>query len=85
MNPSSTLSALGFALPPPAYLFGAIVFGMVGLAAFRFGRRLQRPRTTWLGVALMAFPYAVSRTSWLYGLGLALCAGVLADWIWSDR
>jgi hypothetical protein len=31
-------------------------------------------------VALMAFPYAVSRTWMLYAAGVALCAG-----LWVDR
>lgn len=72
-------SALGFELPSPAYLFGALVFGLVGFAAWRIGRRRERPRTLWLGVALMAYPYLVSRTVLLYGIGLALCAGLLLD------
>jgi hypothetical protein len=83
MNPSEALrgaEALGFVLPSPAYLFGAIVFGIVGLVAWRFGRKGQRPRTQWLGMALMLFPYLVSQTIWLYLIGAALCAG-----IWLDR
>ena len=75
----SMLTAFGIDLPSPAYLFGAIVFGLVGLAAFRFGRRHGRRPTLWVGVALMLFPYAVSRTWVLYATGLALCAGLLLD------
>jgi hypothetical protein len=74
------LQALGFELPGPAYLFGAIVFGLVGLAAFRSGRRRSHPRRLWMGVALMVYPYAVSSTVWLYAIGAALCAG-----LWFDR
>ena len=80
MDPSSSLAALGLSWPTPAYLFGAIVFGIVGLVAFRLGRQRERPRTLWLGVALMAYPYAVSNTALLYAIGLALCAG-----LWLDR
>jgi hypothetical protein len=80
MNEIATLQSLGFELPSPAYIFGAIVFGLAGLAAWRHGRRTERPVTRWLGVALMFYPYAVSRTWLLYVIGLALCAGV-----WFDR
>lgn len=73
------LGALGLELPSPAYLFGAIVFGIVGLVAFRIGRRRGRRPTMWLGVALMLYPYLVSRTWLLYAAGLALCAGLLLD------
>ena len=83
MNPSEALqtaAALGLTLPSPAYLFGAIVFGLAGLAAWRVGRKEERPRTLWLGVTLMLYPYLVSQTWLLYVLGLVLCAG-----IWWDR
>lgn len=79
MNNLSALQPLGFTLPSPAYLFGAIVFGLVGLVAWRYGRKAQRPATKWLGVALMFYPYAVSRTWLLYLVGLLLCAGLLYD------
>jgi apolipoprotein N-acyltransferase len=79
MDELSALQSLGLELPSPAYMLGAIAFGLVGLVAFRRGRRLKRPRTLWLGVALMLYPYAISRTWLLYAVGLALCAGVAFD------
>jgi len=79
MEGLSALKALGLELPSPAYLAGAIVFGLIGWAAFRRGRRAGRPRTAWLGVALMLYPYAVSRTWLLYVVGLALCGVLLLD------
>ena len=66
--------ALGLTLPTPAYLFFAIVFGVAGIAAFRLGRRRERPPTVAMGVALMFYPYLVSSTAWLVAIGLALCA-----------
>ena len=79
MDELKTLQSLGLELPSPAYIFGAIVFGLVGLVAFRRGRKLARPRTLWLGVALMLYPYLVSNTWLMYAVGVALCAGVVLD------
>lgn len=71
--------SLGFLLPSPAYLFGAIVFGLVGFAAYRFGRKRGRRVTLWLGVALMVYPYVVRPTWLLYTLGFALSAALFFD------
>jgi apolipoprotein N-acyltransferase len=79
MNELAALQSLGITLPSPAYIFGAIVFGLAGLAAFRRGRKLERPRTLWLGVALMLYPYLVPNTWLVYVIGFALCAGVVFD------
>jgi hypothetical protein len=75
-----TAETMGFTLPTPAYLFGAVVFGLIGWAAFRIGRKQERPRSTWIGVGLMVYPYLVSTTWLLYLVGGALCAG-----LWWDR
>jgi hypothetical protein len=70
---------LGLELPSPAYIFGAIVFGLIGIAAFRYGRKAGKPVTLWLGIALMLYPYAVSNTWLMYAVGAALCGGLLWD------
>jgi hypothetical protein len=75
----STLQSLGLSLPSPAYIFGAIAFGLAGFAAYRYGKKVERPRTKWLGVALMLYPYAISRTWLLYVVGLVMCAAVFWD------
>jgi len=79
MDELNQLQSLGFTLPSPAYIFGAIVFGLVGLGAFRYGRKAGKPLKVWLGVALMLYPYAVSRTWLMYVVGFALCAGLFVD------
>ena len=79
MDELSALKSLGLELPSPAYIFGAVVFGLIGLAAFRHGRKRGRRRTLWLGVALMVYPYAISRTWLLYIVGLALCGALFLD------
>ena len=79
-NGLETLGALGIKLPSPAYIVGAIVFGIVGLAAFVHGKRAGRPRTRWLGLALMLYPYVVWQTWLLYLVGIGLSVAV-----WFDR
>jgi hypothetical protein len=79
MDPLSSLTAIGLELPSPAYIVGAIIFGLVGWAAFRRGRSGGRKITLWLGVALMVYPYLVPGTLALYLVGLALCAGLYFD------
>jgi hypothetical protein len=77
----NTLSGLGLALPSPAYLIGAILFGLIGYAAWRYGKRTEQGRIKWLGVSLMLYPYAISGTAMLYIVGTALC---LAMYFWRE-
>jgi hypothetical protein len=72
----NALGSLGFALPTPAYLAGAVLFGLIGFAAYRYGKKASRQTVKWLGAVLMLYPYLVSETWLLYLLGLALCAGI---------
>ena len=81
MENIAALQALGLELPSLAYIFGAILFGLIGLAAFRRGRTGGNRSTLWLGVALMLYPYAVSRTWLLYAVGIALSTAAFA---WRD-
>ena len=78
MDTLSALQSLGLELPSPAYIVGAIVFGLIGMAAYWHGKKAQRRSTRWWGVALMFYPYAISPTWLLYAVGAALCLG----WWW---
>ena len=73
MDELKTLDAMGFSLPSPAYLFGALLFGLIGWAAYRYGKKLSIQTVKWIGVALMLYPYAISETWLLYVVGSALC------------
>lgn len=75
----SALQSLSLELPSPAYILGAILFGLIGMAAYWRGKRAQQPRTRWWGVALMFYPYVVSATWLLYAVGVALCLGMWWD------
>ncbi len=79
MDELKTLESMGFTLPSPAYLIGALLFGILGYAAYRYGRKASIATVRWLGIALMLFPYAISETWQLYAVGTALCVGV---YIW---
>lgn len=79
MDELKALQGLGLELPSPAYIAGAILFGLLGCAAFRHGRKQGRRRTVWLGVALMLYPYLVSQTWALYLVGAVLCAAIVMD------
>lgn len=61
-------------MPAPEALFGSILFGALGLAAFVHGKRQGLWIPMALGVALMGFPYLVSDTLPLFLVGAALTA-----------
>ncbi|MEX0881114.1 MAG: amino acid transport protein [Thermoanaerobaculia bacterium] len=50
----------------------AVLFGLVGFAAFRYGRKNDEPRPLFLGVALMAYGYFVSNAWVSLGIGTLL-------------
>lgn len=74
------LQAFGLELPSPAYIVGAILFGIVGMVAWSHGRRAKLPKPKWIGVALMFFPYATPQTWLLYLAGGALCGWLYFAW-----
>lgn len=77
MDELGALASLGFTLPSPAYLFGALVFGVAGYAAYRYGKKTAQPAVKWAGVVLMLYPYTISSTWLLYLVGITLCAGIV--------
>ena len=76
MDELKSLETLGFTLPSPAYIFAAIVFGIIGFAAYRYGKKTARVKVKWIGVALMLYPYAISGTWLLYVVGAGLCVAM---------
>ena len=55
LDPTGLLS--GFSLYT---ILLAVFFGLVGFAAFRYGRKNDEPRPLFLGIALMAYGYFVT-------------------------
>jgi hypothetical protein len=80
MNSLSQLESMGFAMPSPAYLLGALLFGIYGYVVFRRGKQVASMQLRWTGVALMLYPYAVSQTWLLWLLGAALCGWAYLRW-----
>jgi hypothetical protein len=72
MDNLKTLESVGFTMPSPAYLIGAILFGIIGYAAYRYGKKPTIKTTKWVGIALMLYPYAISETWLLYSVGAGL-------------
>jgi hypothetical protein len=70
------LESLGITLPSPLYIAGAILFGVIGMAAYWYGKKAKLPVPKWIGVVLMLYPYVVSDTWLLYvvGAGLSIAA-----------
>ena len=62
-------------------LFGQVLFGAIGLAAFVYGKKQSSFKTMLLAVAITGFPYVISETWILYGIG-----GVLTSllFLWRD-
>lgn len=80
MNELAALEALGLTLPSPWAIAGAVLFGLIGLVAWRRGRKNKQSVLFWLGLALMFYPYAVSETGLLWGVGGALTGLVVWKW-----
>ncbi|MEO6352149.1 MAG: hypothetical protein ABIO19_11670 [Burkholderiaceae bacterium] len=76
MDELQLLETSGFSLPSPAYLIGLFLFGIIGVAAYRYGKKASLRNTKWIGIALMLYPYAVSQLWLLYLVGVGLCVAL---------
>ena len=75
------LTALGLLdLPSPSYLFGLVVFGLIGMMAYSSGGKKSNSKIKWMGISLMFYPYAVSQTWALYSVGVLLCVGLFLSY-----
>ena len=53
-------------------LFGGIIFGLIGIAAFSYGKKTAQFKPMIVGVALMIYPYFTRSTLVLYLIGSVL-------------
>jgi len=63
-------------MPTPSALFASILFGIVGMAAFRYGKKAGSWKPSVIGIALMGYTFAVSDARLIYAIGIALTAGL---------
>jgi len=64
-------------MPSPGALFASLVFGVVGFAAFMYGKKHAVVVPMIVGAALMVFPYFVTETWVIWAVGSVL---TLAIW-----
>jgi len=60
-------------MPTPGSIFGAILFGAIGMGAFVHGKRVGQVKPLAIGVALMVYPYFVSEAWLVFAIGAVLC------------
>ncbi len=53
MDELKALESMGFVLPNGWYIFGAMLFGLLGFIANRRGTAAKQPGVLWTGVAPM--------------------------------
>jgi len=58
------------------WLLWSSLFSLIGLAGLTYGRRQRRAAPMLIGVALLVYPYFVSSTLALVGVGLLLIGGL---------
>lgn len=59
-------------MPTPSAFFALLLFGLIGSAAFIYGKKAGKVSPLLLGSALVIYPFFVSQTWLLYGLGFVL-------------
>lgn len=63
-------------MPAPAALFASLLFGVIGFAAFRYGKKHVLWSPIVIGIVLMAYPYFISQTWLIYAIGCVLCGAL---------
>lgn len=64
-----------------AKIFVCIIFGAIGFVVFLYGKKNKFLRPMLIGIALMAYPYFISGTFFLYLVGIAL---TVALYFWRE-
>lgn len=77
-------SSMGLEMPSPWYIFGAIVFSIIGYGIYRFGKREANLYVRVLGIVLMLFTYVVSSPFYVFLIGGLLCVAAWCAHITQD-
>lgn len=56
----------------PYNLLAGLMFGTIGMGAFSYGKKLELWHPRAIGAALMIYPYFVSNSWILWGVGIGL-------------
>jgi len=67
---------MDFTMPTPANLIASVLFGIIGFAAFMYGKKNVKWKAMSIGFVLMVYPYAISETWLMYLIGCALCVAL---------
>lgn len=76
MGDLGAVSSMGLELPSPAYIAGAILFSIIGYAAWRYGKKQSLAGPRWIGLALMLYSYVTPETWMVYAVGGGLCVAL---------
>jgi len=62
-------------------IVGWTLFGLIGMAAFMYGKKLGSWKPMAIGAGLMAYPYFVTNTilMWIVGVGLTVAIFAFRD------
>lgn len=62
-------------------LFAWLIFGLIGMAAFGYGKKQGRPKILLISIVMMVYPYFVSNALalWLVGAGLTAAMFLFRD------
>ena len=60
----------------PAQILACVIFGAIGTGAFFYGKKQASWPTMLIGIGLMLYPYFVTGTWALYGIGIFLTAAL---------
>jgi hypothetical protein len=60
-------------MPTPSALFANLLFSLIGMALFMYGKRAVNMPLIGIGAALMGYTWFVDSTWLLYAIGLGLC------------
>jgi uncharacterized membrane protein YdcZ (DUF606 family) len=69
----TSLDTLGFTMPSPAYIVGALIFSIIGMFGYYYGKKASLNTPKWIGIGLMLFPYVITDPLQLYLVGCGLC------------
>lgn len=53
-------------------LYAYLIFGILGMSSFSYGRKLRLWKPSVIGILLMVYPYFFPNTWLLWGVGVAL-------------